>query len=345
MKFFNTLLLTLFILSSTTYAENKTTTIHIETIPGLKYNVKKFFVKPGTVVKLIIKNNDMMLHNLVFTKPGARESIVEAALKLGADGPAKSYVPDSPDVLWSTKVIEQMKTVELNFTAPENKGEYPYVCTYPGHGYVMFGSMVVSDKTQPMQMDGAGSDSKTSAHAHHEPLKTPTVRRFFLPDTGPASIAVALPGNQSYAWDTGACRFRYAWSGGFIQDINNLPQQLPKSAVKIEGKVFYSEQINCPIRLSEDPNKIPHWQFLGYRLDKEGYPEFEYKIGDLIIIETVEIENKLISRHFKTSGKQRLWFHFDPKTKTQINSTGKKLEQAFQYTPSEAKNFTVRITI
>ena len=43
----------------------------------------------------------------------------------------------------------------------------------------------------------------------------PNVVRAFLPDAGPAAIAVALPGDQNFCWDAGNCRLRYLWSGEF----------------------------------------------------------------------------------------------------------------------------------
>jgi hypothetical protein len=42
--------------------------------------------------------------------------------------------------------------------------------------------------------------------------------RMFMPGASPAAIAVALPGQDSLCWDAGQCRFRYAWSGGFVDN-------------------------------------------------------------------------------------------------------------------------------
>ncbi|MCD8535592.1 MAG: hypothetical protein LR011_12735 [Verrucomicrobia bacterium] len=44
----------------------------------------------------------------------------------------------------------------------------------------------------------------------------PKIQRIFMPDAGPAAIAVALPGDLSYCWDAGACQLRYVWKGQFI---------------------------------------------------------------------------------------------------------------------------------
>src|SRR5690606_40117498 len=38
--------------------------------------------------------------------------------------------------------------------APEKSGAYPYVCTYPGHGFIMYGVMYVShDQNMPPELE------------------------------------------------------------------------------------------------------------------------------------------------------------------------------------------------
>src|SRR6187431_3142419 len=69
--------------------------IKIGVLPGLKFDVQRFAVPPGSEVKLVLRNPDQMIHNLVITQPGARMEVVMGALALGADGPAKNFVPDS----------------------------------------------------------------------------------------------------------------------------------------------------------------------------------------------------------------------------------------------------------
>ncbi len=47
-------------------------------------------------------------------------------------------------------------------------------------------------------------------------VQRPALFRTFMPDSGPASIAVGLDGMVSYCWDTAECRMRYAWEGDFL---------------------------------------------------------------------------------------------------------------------------------
>jgi azurin len=58
------------------------------------------------------------------------------------------YVPNIPEVLFHTRLVNPQETVKLQFTAPQQPGDYPYVCTFPGHWSLMNGVMkVVKSKT------------------------------------------------------------------------------------------------------------------------------------------------------------------------------------------------------
>ncbi|MFK7768366.1 MAG: c-type cytochrome [Mariniblastus sp.] len=112
----------------------------------MRYDIPWFAVEAGTEVQLILKNEDLMAHNLVVTMPDALQ---EVALQAAADGPAigksgKQYVPDSDKVLFATDMVPSEKQARVTFTAPANPGEYPYVCTFPGHWMRMYGVMVVT---------------------------------------------------------------------------------------------------------------------------------------------------------------------------------------------------------
>jgi azurin len=59
------------------------------------------------------------------------------------DGAAKRYVPEGSDVLFFTDITDPGKSATIHFTAPTAPGEYPYICTFPGHWLLMNGVMVV----------------------------------------------------------------------------------------------------------------------------------------------------------------------------------------------------------
>ena len=58
-------------------------------------------------------------------------------------GLANHYVPESDDVLVYTDMVNAKGEFTIHFNAPEEPGEYPYLCTFPGHWMVMNGVMTV----------------------------------------------------------------------------------------------------------------------------------------------------------------------------------------------------------
>lgn len=123
-------------------------TITIGTKPGLKYDLTDFEVRPNAKVKLVFVNEDDMQHNLVIVLPNSMDEIGQRAMKLGLDGSAMDYVPKSSKVLFHTKLLQPRSQETIYFTAPDQEGNYGYVCTYPGHYLSMRGNMVISDPNQ-----------------------------------------------------------------------------------------------------------------------------------------------------------------------------------------------------
>ena len=119
--------------------------IEIGVTNPLKFDKAQFKVKPGAAVELVFTNNDTMpmIHNLVLVQPGARLEIVTAAAAMGASGLVNEFVPKSDKVLAHTPLVLHRNTVSLYFKAPAQPGKYEYICTYPGHGLTMWGTMVV----------------------------------------------------------------------------------------------------------------------------------------------------------------------------------------------------------
>jgi len=118
-------------------------TLTIGTKPGLKFDVDKLEVKAGNRIKLVFNNNDDMLHNLVITKPGQANNVGEAALRLNLNGPKMNYVPNTPDVLYHTNILQPESVESIYFVAPTTPGNYQFVCSFPGHYALMQGTLVV----------------------------------------------------------------------------------------------------------------------------------------------------------------------------------------------------------
>ena len=120
--------------------------IRIKTVrEAMKYDLKEFTVSSGQTVQIILENTDAMQHNLVVTKPGMREKVGKAgdAMMKDEKGAEKNYVPSLPEVLYSTPLVNPGQSYKLTFKAPAKVGDYPYVCTFPGHWTLMNGVMHV----------------------------------------------------------------------------------------------------------------------------------------------------------------------------------------------------------
>lgn len=111
----------------------------------MQYDKKLITVKAGEKVTLFFDNPDGMPHNLLIIKPGSLEKVGNAADEMLRDPQAadKHYVPNVPEVLHSTRLINSGQSTTLEFVAPATPGDYPYVCTFPGHWRGMNGIMRV----------------------------------------------------------------------------------------------------------------------------------------------------------------------------------------------------------
>jgi azurin len=100
-------------------------------------------VPAGATVTLTLKNNgksEAMVHNWVLVKAGTEADVGNNG---AAAGEAKGFIPDSPNVLAHTKLAKPGKSVTVTFTAPATAGDYPYICSYPGHYVFMKGVLKV----------------------------------------------------------------------------------------------------------------------------------------------------------------------------------------------------------
>ena len=122
--------------------------IRVQTVPEqMMFDLRWFVVEAGKPVQIILSNPDAMSHNLLVIKPGSLKEVgtMAAAMSITSDPAAKPYVPPSPLVLEATRLLNWAETERLNFVAPSQPGEYPFVCTFPGHWVRMNGVMLVVD--------------------------------------------------------------------------------------------------------------------------------------------------------------------------------------------------------
>jgi azurin len=109
------------------------------------FDKTEFSVKPGQHVSLVLNNPDATPHNLAICEPGSVEEIGLAGNEMAKDpeGMKKDYIPVTDKILHHTKLLSPNTTETLRFTAPMKPGDYPYLCTFPGHWVIMRGIMRV----------------------------------------------------------------------------------------------------------------------------------------------------------------------------------------------------------
>ena len=115
--------------------------------PGtMKFKEVAVEVPAGSKVILTFTNPDVLQHNLVIVKPDQKDAVGALADAMLTDPEAmkKHYVPDTDDIIASSELVNPGGNEKIEFTAPEEVGDYPYICTFPGHWRLMQGVMKVT---------------------------------------------------------------------------------------------------------------------------------------------------------------------------------------------------------
>ena len=117
----------------------------------LGYDKTDLTVKAGQKVKLTLNNTGSIApqpHNFLLIKPGKDQAVGAQANAMMTDPQAmsKSYIPDASkdDIIAHTKLVQPNGTETIEFTAPAEAGDYPYMCTFPGHWLLMKGVLHVT---------------------------------------------------------------------------------------------------------------------------------------------------------------------------------------------------------
>jgi azurin len=93
-------------------------------------------VKAGKKIKINFSNPDFLPHNLLITRPKTADKVAAAAVAMGAEGFAKGFRPDTPDILAGSKMLDNGQKETIEFTLPD-PGDYEIVCSFPGHHILM----------------------------------------------------------------------------------------------------------------------------------------------------------------------------------------------------------------
>jgi azurin len=111
----------------------------------LLFDRAEMVVPAGARVSLTFANTDDMPHNVLLVAPAQAEAVgaLADAMVTAPDAANRNYVPESPAILASTPLVAPRQTAVLTFTAPSTPGNYPYLCTFPGHWRTMRGVLRV----------------------------------------------------------------------------------------------------------------------------------------------------------------------------------------------------------
>lgn len=132
-------------------AENTDAPVTEITITGndrMRFAPTRFTVRAGETITLTFDNigrmpKETMGHNLAILEPGVNVNAFAAAAVGYADN---RYIPSqyADQVIAASDVLGPGEKEVITFTAPTAPGEYPFVCSFPGHTQAgMRGIMVV----------------------------------------------------------------------------------------------------------------------------------------------------------------------------------------------------------
>jgi putative membrane-bound dehydrogenase-like protein len=111
----------------------------------MKFNLTTITARAGQRIEITFDNTDDMQHNIVIFKRGdmaAYEKELYGSMN-DANAQARGFVPDSPNVLIASQLLNARESTVLAFDAPTEPGDYPFVCSFPGHWMTMRGVLRV----------------------------------------------------------------------------------------------------------------------------------------------------------------------------------------------------------
>ena len=116
----------------------------------MRYDTQRLVVEAGKPFEIILQNADAMPHNMVIVEPGQHMAVATAAMTMTINDVDKKdklhrqFLPKGHKILDATPLVEAGEKASLKFSAPKKEGEYEYVCTFPGHGILMWGVLAVT---------------------------------------------------------------------------------------------------------------------------------------------------------------------------------------------------------
>lgn len=112
-------------------------TVTITANDDMKFSLTEIKAAPGETLKIRLVSigtqpRATMGHNVVILQAGANQLVFADA---AAKAVATDYIPDAlkSQILAATPLIANGQTGDLTITLPYKPGNYPFLCTFPGH--------------------------------------------------------------------------------------------------------------------------------------------------------------------------------------------------------------------
>lgn len=122
-------------------------TIEITANDQMKFSLNSITAKPGEELHVVLTNagsmaKEVMAHNWVLLKAGSDVIAFSGAAATARD---TNYIPPAlkDQVLAKIDLLGPHQTGEVTFKAPEQPGEYPFLCSFLGHAALMHGTLTV----------------------------------------------------------------------------------------------------------------------------------------------------------------------------------------------------------
>lgn len=86
---------------------------------------------------------ESMAHNWVLLRPAPEGEITAFGLAAAASPPTYLPAERRSQIVVATRMLGPGESDAVEFTVPQDPGDYPYVCTFPGHFALMKGWLIV----------------------------------------------------------------------------------------------------------------------------------------------------------------------------------------------------------
>ena len=125
------------VLSVSAQTRTPSRTITITANDEMKFSVTEITAKPGDVLRVRLLGigtapRATMAHNFVLLNAGSNQIVFAEA---GARAAGTDYIPPAlkGEIIASTTLVSNGESAEVVFTVPSKPGNYPFMCTFPGH--------------------------------------------------------------------------------------------------------------------------------------------------------------------------------------------------------------------